>query len=259
MDSYTFDLHRIFFGDLPLTYIFEIVLRTTVLFIYTFALLRLVGHRGLSQLSVAEFVLIIGLGSAVGDPMFQPDVPLVHGMLVVALVVGFQRFVTMLTARNRDLGTILEGVSHRIVVDGMFDLKGIEATRLSDREIFAELRQSGVEHLGQIRRAYLELDGEVSVLKYVEGEERPGLLFMWDQQSQPNMMVRSGDKVEPGHYACCNCGFTEHIPNIRLISNCPRCKHNQRVKAALPREFSSEDANSVASSQEKSPGLNGAG
>lgn len=234
MDSYTFDLQRIFFGDLPLTFIFEIMLRTTILLVYTFALLRFVGHRGLSQLSVAEFVLILGLGSAVGDPMFQPDVPLIHGMIVVAIVVGFQRFVTALTVRSRSFSTILEGVSHRIVVDGMFDLKGIEAARLSDREIFAELRQSGTEHLGQIRRAYLELDGEVSVLKYAEDEERPGLSFMWDQHVPHDKIMCSGSEVEQGHYACCNCGFTRHIPTSQAITACPRCRQDEWVKAKLP-------------------------
>lgn len=234
MDSYTFDLQRIFFGDLPLTFVFEIIFRTTVLFMYTFALLRLVGHRGLSQLSVTEFVLIIGLGSAVGDPMFQPDVPLVHGMVVIAMVVILQRLVTTITLRSRNLGTVLEGVSHRIVVDGMFDLKGIEAARLSEREIFAELRQSETEHLGQIRRAYLELDGEVSVLKYPEGEERPGLSFMWDQHVPHDKIMCSGSEVEQGHYACCNCGFTRYIPTAQTITACPRCRHDEWVKAKLP-------------------------
>lgn len=250
MDSYTFDLHRIFFGDLPLTFIFEIIFRTTVLFVYTFALLRLVGHRGLSQLSVAEFVLIIGLGSAVGDPMFQPDVPLLHGMVVIALVVGFQRLVTTVTMKNRELGSVLEGVSHRIVVDGMFDLKGVEAARLSDREIFAELRQSGVDHLGQIRRAYLELDGEVSVLKYEEAEERPGLSFMWDQHLHRDKVMCSGTAVDQGHYACCNCGFTNNFTDSQALTDCPRCGHDSWVKARLPESFVLKDANRP---QEKQP------
>lgn len=241
MDSYTFDLQHIFFGDLPLTYLFEIVLRTTVLFVYTLILLRLIGHRGLSQLSVAEFALILALGSAVGDPMFQPDVPLVHGMVVVALIVVFQRILTFLTLRSRAFGKLLEGTAHRIVVDGMFDLKGIEATRLSDREIFAELRQAGAEHLGQIRRAYLELDGEVSVLNYAEQDMRPGLSFMWDEHlHHRDLIVRSGTDADQGHYACCTCGYIHHhVADSHGLTQCPRCEEDQWVKAIVPHAIAS--------------------
>lgn len=234
MEPYTFDLQRIFFGDLPITFLFEILLRTAVIFSYTLILLRLVGHRGLSQLSIAEFTLIIALGSAVGDPMFQPDIPLIHGMFVVTLIVAFQRLVTTLTLRSKRLSRLIEGRSQRIVVQGLLDLQGIKEARMSSYEIFAELRQSGTEHLGQIQYAYLELDGEVSVLKYQESDVRPGLSLMWDEELRRPDALHDGDQAEAGYYACTSCGYTDYKQDKATLQKCPRCHEGQWVRADLP-------------------------
>lgn len=69
IDPYSFDLQWIFFGDAPPQVLVELAFRTTVLFVYAIVLFRFTGARALSQLSLAEVVLIVGLGAAVGDPM----------------------------------------------------------------------------------------------------------------------------------------------------------------------------------------------
>ena len=96
MNDYSFDLHRIIVGDLPPMFYGEIILRTTVLFVFALILIRTMGKRSLGQLSTFDFVIIIALGSAVGDPMFYDDVPLLYGMLVVASAT-----VSWTTARSR--------------------------------------------------------------------------------------------------------------------------------------------------------------
>jgi hypothetical protein len=97
--EYAFDLGRIFLGNLPWFYLAEVILRTTVMYLY--ALLRLLGKRGMGQLAPFDFVIIIALGSAVGDPMFYPDVPVPHAMAVITVVVVLTRSVGFLTQRNR--------------------------------------------------------------------------------------------------------------------------------------------------------------
>src|SRR5687768_8186714 len=86
-----FDFQRIFLGDLPLEFALEVAFRTAFMFAFTVILVRLLGKRGMGQLSPFELVIIIALGSSVGDPMFYPDVPLFHAMVVVTVIVISQR------------------------------------------------------------------------------------------------------------------------------------------------------------------------
>ena len=83
-----FDLQRMFLGEQPLLFYAEILVRTLIIYAYTLVMIRWIGGRGVAQLSMVEFVLVIALGSAVGDAMFYPDVPLLAAMLVIALWVS---------------------------------------------------------------------------------------------------------------------------------------------------------------------------
>lgn len=63
-DSHPLDLKRMFIGDETPLFLVEIAVRTTVIFLFTLLLLRLLGKRGVRQHSLFEVTIIIGLGAA---------------------------------------------------------------------------------------------------------------------------------------------------------------------------------------------------
>jgi len=90
-DVQPFDLTKMFLGDISWLFTLEIVFRTCVIYLYTVWLTRWISKRAIGQLSLVEFLLVIALGSAVGDPMFYPDVPILHGIIVITIVVLIDR------------------------------------------------------------------------------------------------------------------------------------------------------------------------
>jgi uncharacterized membrane protein YcaP (DUF421 family) len=174
MEPYIFDLQRIFFGDMSPAVLLEIAFRTAFLFVFTMLLFRMLGARTLSQLSIAEIALIIGLGSAVGDPMLYPDVPLVHGMMVITVVVVLQRLMTRVSFSSRLLRTVIDPAVVRLVADGRVDERGVRRAHLTLAELYGELRQHDVENVSQVRRAYMESDGSFSVFLYRDDEPGSG-------------------------------------------------------------------------------------
>lgn len=69
------------------SFLLETILRTSVMFVLILVSLRVLGKRGVKQLSVFELVVIIGLGSAAGDPMFYKNVGLLTTITVFSMVV----------------------------------------------------------------------------------------------------------------------------------------------------------------------------
>jgi hypothetical protein len=65
-----FDLERMFIGEFSPVLLAEIAVRTVVMYVYALAVVRFIGKRGLGQVTPFEFVIVIALGSATGDPMF---------------------------------------------------------------------------------------------------------------------------------------------------------------------------------------------
>ena len=230
MDLSTFE--RIFLGDASWTFVFEIVFRTVVLYAFMFVLMRLMGRRSVTELSIVELLLIIALGSAVGDPMFYPDVPLLHGMAVITTVVTLNRAVSFLINHNDRIERIIEGSMARVVREGHLDLPGFAAVEVTREEVFELLRLSGVEHLGQVRAAYLEQNGELSVFRYAPGEERAGLPIEPPESVEPLEQYEVGTRVPgAGHYACWSCGETRLHEAHASIEAC-ECECTYRVRAS---------------------------
>lgn len=69
---------------------------------------RFIGKRGVGQITPFEFLIVVVLGSATGDPMFYPHVPLLHGMIVITVVALLQRVFARLTNHSLMLRHALE-------------------------------------------------------------------------------------------------------------------------------------------------------
>jgi uncharacterized membrane protein YcaP (DUF421 family) len=160
-----FDPIRMLVGDFSWAFTLEIALRTVIMYIYTLAVVRVLGKRGMGHLSPFELVIIVALGSSVGDPMFYADVPLLHGILVITVVVALQRALEEFTERSPRFETLLESKAQLLVTDGIVDEDALDREELSETELFSALREREVEHLGQVRLAYLEPSGVITVFK----------------------------------------------------------------------------------------------
>lgn len=228
---YSWDWHRIWIGDQSPVFLLEILFRTSVLFVYLLIMIRLMGQRGIGDVSFFEIALIIAIGSAAGDPMFYPDVPLLHGMAAITVVVALHQFVLKASQRSQKIQRLTEGEPQPIVTDGLLDLNGIEQAQLARNEVMFELRQRGVEHLGQVRRAYFEVDGQVSVFFYDSENVRPGLPILPPEPMQTKG-PQAGDRIdESGAYACANCGYVLQLEQNEHFRVCPRCKEIEWARA----------------------------
>lgn len=231
-DSHPLDLKRMFIGDETPLFLVEIAFRTTVIFVFTLLLLRLLGKRGVAQHSLFEVTIVIGLGAAVGDPMFQADVPLVHSMVVLTVIVVLYRGFLSLLRRSELFERFVEGTPTCLVTDGRVDTKALAVERLAPEELFEVLRGSGITHLGEVKRAYIEQSGKVSVFAFPPTEVVPGLPIVppWDLVPEPPL--RTGeDTVDPGFYACRCCGDVIRPAVRRPLPACSQCHAGEWLAA----------------------------
>jgi uncharacterized membrane protein YcaP (DUF421 family) len=231
-----FDWQRIFFADSSIGFLLEIIFRTAVLYLYTLAILRLIGQRGMERLSSFDFAIVIAMGSAVGDPMFYPEVPLLHGMAVVTTILAVERGLGWITKKSAAAEKTIEGVTREAVKDGRVNLDYLEKSLLSQAELFMKLRHHGVRNLGEVEAAYLELDGAHSVFLFAPEAARPGLPLVppWDIQKPPLFEAGAATPKE-GIYACAACGDTQPFQQGERFPACQRCKQeSQWLRAALP-------------------------
>lgn len=213
----TFDWQRVFLNDLPMAFLGEVTFRVIFAYFIVFAFLKISGRRGIRQLSLFELVVILTLGSAAGDVTFYEDVPLLPVATVFIVMLLIYRLTTYVVGRSARVSKLVEGVPVTLIRDGLYELESLAKLNISEDEFFMELRQCSVEHLGQVRLAIVELDGDLSLYYFDKDQVRPGLSVLpHDHRADCKLVPASG------LYACNHCGETQQIAAHHGL-RCPRC------------------------------------
>lgn len=228
-----FDFHRIFLGDHPPLFLLEIVFRTLVMYGYTIILLRILGKRGMGQLSMLELAIIISFGSAIGDPMMGADIPILHGIVAVTAVTFFQIMLERLINKNPLVEAYLEGKPDLVVKDGVIQWPAMKHSNLSEEDLFRLLRGKDLKHLGQLERAYFETTGQISVMLVSNDKIKPGLPVTPREEIPKECIFNApACATEDAYYSCNKCGLSEEKNSGDEVGACPVCKNAEWVRAS---------------------------
>jgi uncharacterized membrane protein YcaP (DUF421 family) len=211
-----FDLHRIFIGQNPGWFMLEVLLRIALIYVVLMIAMRLMGKRVASQMSVSELGVIVTLGAAVGVPMQVPDRGMLPAILILIVAIFFQRGVSLWGFRNRKVEMIAQGDVSVLVQDGRIFLDAMRTAVFSRERLFALLRSRSIEHLGQVRRVYLETSGDVSIFQLAKPKPGLSIIPLFDAD------LRKDCKTVPGIFACYSCGNMREA-QAKPTSECQFC------------------------------------
>lgn len=173
-DITPFDWHRMLIGETPMLFMLEIVLRVVLIYLFAISMLHVLGKRGQRTLTPLEYLVIIALGSAVGDGMMYPGVPILAACVVITALMLMTELLSQLKMRISWIGKFIDTRPAVLVEDGALVTANMRSEGLNEVEVLGMLRQAGVENLGEVRYAFLEVTGALSVFRVSPGHERPG-------------------------------------------------------------------------------------
>ena len=219
------DLRTLFLGEHNAwIFLVECALRAILMFVLVLALMKVSGKKEVRQFSVLELMVIIGLGSALGDPMIYTEAPILPSLVAIGTILFCYWAVNKWTNRAPVVERIIEGKVRRVLHHGVLDLQALDAEGMSSSELFGELRGMHVEHLGQVKSAYVEISGEVSIFFHADEDVQPGLPLA-PEALTPGAPLRSMRSFP----CCCNrCGYLTAGPSEE---NCPPCGGAEWVQA----------------------------
>jgi len=150
--------------------LWEIVLRTLVVYVTVAALLRVAGKRELGQMSVIDLVVILVIANAVQNSLNGGDNSLIGGLVSAATLVAINvavdrvgRNVPFLDRFVRDEPTLL--MQNGTLIKANLEHEGIEKD-----EIAMAAREHGIADLSSVDAAILEVDGSISVIPKEGGQ-----------------------------------------------------------------------------------------
>jgi uncharacterized membrane protein YcaP (DUF421 family) len=170
MNQLTVDWGALFRPDDPLL---ETIVRGSLLYVATFAILRVSLRRSSGQLSMLDFVFVLLVANAAANSMTGDHLSITNGIVLVMTVVAWEYGLNLLSYHSRFVERLIMPPSLLIIKDGKPLRRTMRREFLSMNELMVQLREQGLERLEDVRRAYIEGDGSISIIPYNPDDERP--------------------------------------------------------------------------------------
>ncbi|ARP86015.1 hypothetical protein CAL13_07200 [Bordetella genomosp. 9] len=146
----------------------EIIIRGTITYWFIFILMRLAGRRDVGSLGMADVLVVVLISDAAQNAMAGEYKAVPDGMVLIATIVFWSVFIDRLAYAFPRVRPLLQPPKLCIVKDGELQRRAMRRESITPDELESELRQKGITDVADVRRAYIEPDGSISVIK------RPG-------------------------------------------------------------------------------------
>lgn len=141
-----------------------IFLRSTLLFLSLFVLMRLLGKRQLGQLEPSELVVSVLIADLGAHPLQDIGIPMLNGLVAIVTIFCLELVLSGMALRSSRLRAVLWGKPCFLIEKGVINQKEMRRNRFSLDELTEELRRKNVTDLRTVEYAVLETDGTLNVL-----------------------------------------------------------------------------------------------
>jgi uncharacterized membrane protein YcaP (DUF421 family) len=134
-------------------------LQTTLIFFVGTFILRIGGRKSISQMTISQIVVMIGIGSLLIQPITGKGlfITFLAALLLVLLMI-LTEYIEM---KVDFLETLVSGKAVILVENGKVNIKNLKKQRLTIDRLETRLRQVGVSSIEDVQYATIEVSGEL--------------------------------------------------------------------------------------------------
>ena len=143
----------------------EVVVRGTAMYLFLFVLFRVVVKRRIGAVGMADLLVLVIVADAAQNGMAGEYRTVTEGCLLVATIVGWDLLIDWLAFRIPRLQRVLEPPPLLLIDHGRVLWRNLRKELVSETELQSKLREHGVTDPREVEKAYMEPNGEVSVIK----------------------------------------------------------------------------------------------
>lgn len=144
----------------------ELVLRGSAIYWFLFVIFRFVMHRDVGALALADVLLLVLIADAAQNAMAGGYQSITDGMILISTIVGWNYLLDWAAFRFEWGRRMVEPPPMPLVLRGRVLKANLAREMMSVDELKAKLREHGVEELAEVKKAFMESDGQVTVIRY---------------------------------------------------------------------------------------------
>lgn len=144
----------------------QMALRTIVIYAFTLAVVRLGSKRFLGHASAFDTIVGIMIGSVMSRAI-NGSAPFVPTLVAGVVFVGMHWLLAVLALHLHWFGPFVKGNPVSLIEDGQIQEQGMRRGGITTHDLTEALRQEAQDDdLARIRFAYLERNGEISIIPF---------------------------------------------------------------------------------------------
>jgi uncharacterized membrane protein YcaP (DUF421 family) len=144
----------------------QMALRTLIIYAFTLAIVRFGSKRLLSQATAFDFIVSIMIGSVMSRAI-NGSAPFVPTLLAGIVMIALHTLLAVVAFRTDWFGSIVKGNPVLLIKDGEIQQQGVRQSGVSEQDLIQAIRlQAKQTNPSKIRLAYLERNGQISVIPY---------------------------------------------------------------------------------------------
>ena len=165
-----------------------IFIRTVIIFVTLFIVMRLMGKRQIGEMQPYELVITLIISELACIPMEDPSIPLLYGVIAILTVYLLHQIVCIVDLNFRGAKSVLSGEPSIVLNKNGIDDTQLKKNNLDVSDLIESLRVEGFFSLDAVDYALYEAEGTFSAL--------PKKNYETLQSSLPVIIVDEGKFVK---------------------------------------------------------------
>lgn len=143
----------------------ELFVRGTLTYFFLFCMFRFVVRRDVGALGISDLLVLVIIADASQNAMSGGYASITDGFILIAVIIGWSYAFNYLSFRFPLFRKFALPTPLCIVKDGVRQRKNLQRELISEEELAEILREHEIEDIAEVKRAYLEPDGQVTVFR----------------------------------------------------------------------------------------------
>jgi uncharacterized membrane protein YcaP (DUF421 family) len=144
----------------------ELVLRGTLMYWFLFLIFRFVLRRDVGAVAIADVLLLVLIADASQNAMSGGYETVGEGCLLVGTIVGWNYLLDWASFRFELVRKLAEPPPLPLVWRGRILYRNLRKEFLPVADLMGKLRQEGIDDVARVKAAYMESDGQISVVRF---------------------------------------------------------------------------------------------
>ena len=139
-------------------------IRVQIIYFVVLLFLRIMGKRQIGEMQPYELVITLIIADLATVPMSDANIPLLNGVLPLAILVILHFSITMLTRKSILLRKIISGQPVILISPDGINYNALKKLNMNLHDLQESLRQCNYFNFEQVRYAIIETNGKMSVI-----------------------------------------------------------------------------------------------